>query len=173
VQNRSFMRPMNSVGSSLPSGSSRPTVSGRPGGGYVMPVSPGSRPAGPSTRPSAPQQPYTNKPGGDLIYDDKGRPNYVPPRSRRTEMEAVTSPSRDRNSEYNSAPQQRPSFSEPMNSPAPSRPSAPSSPNQIRPSTPSMPNQSRPPSVSPSRPSAPASGGTMSNPGGGSYKGRP
>jgi hypothetical protein len=207
VSNRPFMRPMNGIGSALPSGNSRPAVP-VPGGRSVRPNAPSpavnqqgpdkpqqiTRPAYNPNRPQAPQAEsprpaYTNKPGGDLIYDNQGRPTYVPPRRDRGgntgESPRPSAPT------YNGTGEVRPSYGSPAPerprnnnsngrpsapSAAPSRPSAPSQPAPSRPSAPA-PSYSRPapsapapsrPSASPPTPSRPSGGGAA--PSGGSFR---
>lgn len=189
VSNRPFMRPMNGIGSAIPSGNSRPAVP-VPGGRSVRPSVPSpavnqqgpDRPqqtARPTYNPNRPQAPqaesprpnYTNKPGGDLIYDNQGRPSYVPPRRDRSTGDAPrqAAPTNNGTGEvrpsYGSPSPSRPRYNEPSSRPAapsasPSRPaeSRPSAPRQSTPSRPSAPapSYSRPsaPAPSPSRPSA-------------------
>jgi hypothetical protein len=205
VLNRPFMRPMNGIGSSLPGGASRPAVP-LPGGRSQRPAVPNpavnqqgpDRPqqtARPTYNPNRPQAPqpesprpaYTNKPGGDLIYDNQGRPTYVPPRRDRN-INASEAP-RQSAPTYNGTGEVRPSYgspapSRPSNRNAESRPSAPSAapsrsntPSQPMPSRPSTPSYSRPaPSApAPSRPAASPSpsrpsGGSGAAPSGGSFR---
>ncbi len=191
VSNRPFMRPMNGIGSSLPSGNSRPAVP-VPGNRSQRPAAPNpavnqqgpdrpqqiTRPTYNPSRPQAPQTEapkptYTTKPGGDLIYDNQGRPAYVPPR-RNTPTNTNEAP-RQAAPTYNGTGERRPSYgspapdrprnstpsSRPSNSnPAPSRPAAPSQPMPSRQSTPTY-SRPAPSAPAPSRPSAPrpSSGG--------------
>ena len=96
VTNRPIMRPRNSMGSAVPAAGSRPGASGekvvsRPNGGVNQAVDPSNQPA--YVRPNAgggsvyrPNRPVvdpnnvsTNRPGGDLGYDNNGRPVYISP----------------------------------------------------------------------------------------------